>query len=43
MWAGEKRRNALRIEYVCARDPDSILISVVECYFRKKRRKMKKT
>ena len=30
MWAGENRRNALRMESVYAIDPDSILTSVVE-------------
>ena len=42
MWAGENRRNALRMESVYAIDPDSILTSVVEGSFRKNRRKIKK-
>jgi len=42
MWAGENRRNALRMESVCAIDPDSILTSVVESNFRKNRRKIRK-
>ena len=42
MWAGENRRNALRMESLYAKDPYSILTSVVEGSFRKTRRKIKK-
>jgi hypothetical protein len=42
MWAGENRRNALRMESLYAKDSDSILTSVVEGSFRKNRRKIKK-
>ena len=42
MWAGENRRNALRMESLYAKDPYSILTSVVEGSFRKNRRKMKR-